>query len=272
VTETFDTIGLIAGNRSLPLLFARQARAQGAKRLVAVAFEGETDPQLAGLVDDIVWLKVGQLSKMISAFTKRGVRHCVMLGQIAPRNLFDLRPDFRALSLLLRLKEKNARSIFGAICDELKKEGIEIVEPLPWLRPLMPAAGFALGPALSRAQQEEAAFGFRIARQISRLEIGQTVVVKDGAVLAVEALEGTDQCLRRGGALAGKAGGAVAVKVAREKHDLRFDIPCIGLSTVEACREGKIAALAFEAGMTLVLEQEQIGPMARESNISVAAV
>ena len=272
MTESFDTIGIIAGNRSLPLLFARQARAQGAKRLVAVAFDGETDPQLAGLVDDIVWLKVGQLSKMISAFTKRGVRHCVMLGQIAPRNLFDLRPDFRALALLLKLKEKNAHSIFGAICDELKKEGIEMVEPLPWLRPLMPAAGFALGPAMSRAQQEEAAFGFRIARQISRLEIGQTVVVKDGAVLAVEALEGTDQCLRRGGALAGKAGGAVAVKVAREKHDLRFDIPCIGLSTVEACREAKIAALAFEAGMTLVLEQDQVGPMARENNISVAAI
>ena len=272
VTETFDTIGIIAGNRSLPLLFARQARAQGAKRLVAVAFEGETDPQLAALVDDIVWLKVGQLSKMISALTKRGVRHCVMLGQIAPRNLFDLRPDFRALSLLLKLKEKNARSIFGAICDELKKDGIEIVEPLPWLRPLMPAAGFALGPPLSRAQREEAAFGFRIARQISSLEIGQTVVVKDGAVLAVEALEGTDQCLRRGGALAGKDGGAVAVKVAREKQDFRFDIPCLGLSTVEACREAKIAALAFEAGMTLLLEQDQIGPMARENNISLAAL
>jgi len=272
VAQLLDTIGIIAGNRSLPLLFARQARALGAKRLVAVAFDGETDPQLAGLVDEIVWLKVGQLSKMISAFTRRGVRQCVMLGQIAPGNLFDLRPDFRALSILLKLKEKNARSIFGAICDELQKEGIEMVEPLPWLRPLMPAAGFALGPALRPAQKEDAAFGFRIAQQISRLEIGQTVVVKDGAVLAVEALEGTDQCLRRGGTLAGKPGGAVAVKVAREKHDLRFDIPCIGVNTLEACREAGIAALAFEAGMTLVLEQEQAGTMAREYKISVVAV
>ncbi len=272
VTQSFDTIGLIAGNRSLPLLFARQARAQGLRRIVAAAFEGETDPQLAGLVDEIVWLKVGQLSKMISAFTDRGVRHCVMLGQIAPRNLFDLRPDFRALSLLLKLKEKNAHSIFGAICGELSKEGIELIEPLPWLRPLMPAAGFALGPALSRAQQEDAAFGFRIVKQISSLEIGQTVVVKEGAVLAVEAMEGTDACLRRGGALAGKAGGAVAVKVAREKHDLRFDIPCIGVSTVEACREAKIAALAFEAGLTLVLDLDQVGLLARENKISIAAV
>jgi DUF1009 family protein len=125
---------------------------------------------------------------------------------------------------------------------------------------------------LSQAQKEDAAFGFRIAKQISRLEIGQTVVVKDGAVLAVEALEGTDPCLRRGGQLAGKAGGAVAVKVAREEHDLRFDIPCIGVSTLEACREAQIAALAFEAGMTLVLEQDQVGPMALENKISVAAI
>jgi DUF1009 family protein len=272
VAQSFDTLGLIAGNRSLPLLFARQARAQGAKHIVAAAFDGETDPQLAGLVDEIVWLKVGQLSKMISAFTQRGVRHCVMLGQIAPRNLFDLRPDFRALSVLLKLKEKNAQTIFGAIGDELKKDGIELVQPLPWLRPLMPAAGFALGPALSEAQKEDVAFGLRTAKQISRLEIGQTVVVKGGAVLAVEAFEGTDQCLRRGGALAGKAGGAVAVKVARENHDLRFDIPCIGVSTLEACREAQIAALAFEAGMTLVLEQDEVGPLARKHKISLVAV
>jgi DUF1009 family protein len=272
VAQTYDTLGIIAGNRSLPLLFARQARAQGPIRLVAAAFEGETDPQLAGLVDEIVWLKVGQLSKLIRAFTERGARHCVMLGQIAPRNLFDLRPDLRALSLLLRLKKKNARTIFGAIGEELKKDGIELIEPLPWLSPLMPGAGFALGPALSGAQKEDAAFGREMAKQISRLEIGQTVVVKDGAVLAVEGMEGTDECLRRGGALAGKAGGAVAVKVAREKHDLRFDIPCVGVNTVEACRDGKIAALAFEAGMTLVLEQEEVGTMARKSKISVAAI
>ena len=272
VTQFYDTIGIIAGNRSLPLLFARQARARGAKRIVAAAFDGETDPQLAGLVDDIVWLKVGQLSKMISAFTERGVRHCVMLGQIAPKNLFDLRPDFRALSVLLRLKEKNAHAIFGAIADELKKDGVELLQPLPWLRPLMPAAGFSLGPALNGARQEDVAFGFRLAKQISRLEIGQTLVVKEGAVLAVEALEGTDQCLRRGGALAGKDGGAVAVKVARENHDLRFDIPCVGLSTLEACREAGIAVLAFEAGMTLLLEQDEVGQMARQNNISLVAV
>src|SRR5271170_3844424 len=138
------TLGIIAGNRSLPLMFARQARAMGVKKLVAVAFDGETDPAFAGLVDDITWLKVGQLSKMISAFTSRGVTQCVMVGQIAPKNLFDLRPDLRAMSLLFKLKEKNAHTIFGAIAGELKKDGVELIEAKPWLQPLMPDNGFAL--------------------------------------------------------------------------------------------------------------------------------
>src|SRR5678815_4692766 len=114
-----DTLGLIAGNRTLPLLFARQARRAGVKRLVAIAFEGETDPTIASLVDEVIWVKVGQLSKMIAGFTERNVRQCVMLGQIAPKNLYDVRPDLRAMGVLFRLKERNAHSIFGAIANEL---------------------------------------------------------------------------------------------------------------------------------------------------------
>jgi hypothetical protein len=223
------------------------------------------------LVDDIVWLKVGQLSKMISALKERGVTHCVMLGQIAPGNLFDVRPDFRALALLMKLKEKNAHSIFGALAGELQKEGIELIEPVRWLGPLMPETGFCLGPALSAGQKEDVAFGLRMAKEISRLEIGQTVVVKEGAVLAVEGFEGTDHCLRRGGSLAGKDGGAVAVKVAKERHDLRFDIPCVGTGTLETCREAKIAVLAFESGKTLLLEREPLEALAKKHKISVVA-
>ncbi|HZL77578.1 MAG TPA: UDP-2,3-diacylglucosamine diphosphatase LpxI, partial [Candidatus Limnocylindrales bacterium] len=189
-----ESIGLIAGSRSLPLDFARLARAAGVKRIVATAVEGETDPALAGLVDDIVWLKVGQLSKMISAFTDRGVKQCVMAGQVAPKNLFDLRPDLRAMGILFRLKEKNAHTIFGAIADELKKDGVELIEATPWLAPLMPQTGFHLGPKISDAQKADVEFGFRIAKEISRLEIGQLVVVKNGTVLAVEGFEGTDKC------------------------------------------------------------------------------
>ena len=270
VEPTFETIGMIAGNRSLPLAFAREARAQGVKRLVAVAFEKETNPELAGLVDEIVWLKVGQLSKMLSALKERGVAQCVMVGQIAPKNLFDVRPDLRALGVLLRLKEKNAHSIFGALAEELKKEGIELIEPIRWLRPLMPGAGFFLGPKLTEGQEADAALGFRVAKEISRLEIGQTVVVKEGTILAVEGFEGTDACLRRGGELSGGKG-AVAVKVAKEKHDLRFDIPCVGAGTLETCHEAGIAALAFEADKTLLLERETLEGLAKKRKISLAA-
>ena len=272
MTDSTEALGIIAGNRSLPLVVARQARSAGVKRLVAVAFDGETDPALAGLVDEIVWLKVGQLSKMIAAFTRRGVQHCVMAGQIAPKHLYQLRPDFRALGLLLRLKEKNAHSLFGAIADELKKDGVELIEATPWLKPLMPATGFHLGPKLSAAQRADVELGFRIAKEISRLEIGQTVVVKDGTVLAVEGFEGTDNCLARGGELAGKDGAAVAVKVAKEQHDLRFDIPCLGPQTLETCAAARISVLAFEAGKSVLLEQETCAPLAARNKISVTAI
>ena len=272
MTTGVDILGIIAGNRSLPLMLARQARSQGVRRLVAVAFEGETDPSLAGLVDDIVWLKVGQLSKMIAAFADRGVKHCVMAGQIAPKNLFDIRPDFRAMGLLLRLREKNAHTIFGAIADELKRDGVEVIEATPWLQPLMPGAGFRLGPKLSDVQQADVEFGFRIAKEVSRLEIGQTVVVKDGTVLAVEGFEGTDKCLARGGGLAGSGGGAVAVKVAKERHDLRFDIPCLGPQTLETCAAAQISVLAFEAGKSLLLEQETCEQLARKHKIAVVTI
>jgi len=267
-----ETLGLIAGNRSLPLELARHARSCGVKRVVAVAFEGETDPGLSALVDEVVWLRVGQLSKMISAFTSRGVRQCVMAGQIAPRNLYDVRPDLRAMALLWRLKERNAHTLFGAIAEELGKEGVELVDARPWLRPLMPGEGFTMGPKLRPEQCEEVAFGYRIAKEVSRLEIGQTVVVKAGTVLAVEGFEGTDKCLERGGALAGKDGGAVAVKVAKENHDWRFDIPCIGAKTLETCAAARISALAFEAGKSLLLEQEACARLAAENRISLATI
>lgn len=267
-----ETLGIIAGNRSLPLMLARQARQMGVDRLVAVAFQGETDPALAGLVDDIVWVKVGQLGKLIGALKDRGVTRCAMAGQIAPRNLFDVRPDLRALTLLLKLKEKNAHTIFGALANELQREGIELVEATPWLEPLMPGLGFHLGPKLTEEQRADARFGARIAKEVARLEIGQTVVVKSGVVLAVEGFEGTDRCLARGGELAGRDGGAVAVKVAKARHDMRFDIPCMGARTLEVAAESGIAVLALEAGKTLLLEEEQVKETASKKRVAVITV
>ncbi len=244
----------------------------GVKRLVAVAFEGETNPDLAQLVDEIVWLKVGQLSKLIAAFTERKINSCVMVGQIAPRNLYDVRPDLRAVALLFRLKQKNAHTIFGGIADELEKDGVCLIEATEWLRPLMPGFGFRIGPKLSGAQQLDVAFGLQIAKEVSRLEIGQAVVVRKGTILAVEAFEGTDVCLKRGGELAGKNGGAVAVKVSKVNHDFRFDIPCVGPKTLETCAAARISVLAFEAGRSLLLEQETCERIAKENKITLLTV
>lgn len=267
-----DSLGMIAGNRSLPLEFARQARAAGVKKLVAVAFENETDPELAKLVDEIEWLRVGQLGKAIAVFTSRGIKQCVMVGQIAPKNLFELRLDMRAMMAFFKLKEKNAHTIFGAIGDELKKDGVDLVDATPWLVPLMPGKDFHMGPKLSAEQKADVEFGFRIAKEISRLEIGQTVVVKNGTVLAVEGFEGTDKCLARGGELAGKDGGAVAVKVAKEKHDMRFDIPCMGQQTLQVCAASRISVLAIETGKALLLEREACERLANKDKISVTTV
>ncbi len=272
VTSSETSLGIIAGNRSLPLLFARQARKQGVQRLVAVAFEGETERELERLVDEIVWIKVGQLTKLITTFTHRGINRCVMVGQIAPKNLYELRPDLRAMTLLFKLKEKNAHTIFGAIAGELDKEGVKLIEATPWLKALMPDAGFHLGPKLTDEQQAVLTYGFRIAKEISRLEIGQCVVVKNGTVLAVEGFEGTDQCLARGGELAGKDGGAVGVKVAKKNHDLRFDIPCVGPRTLEICAAAKISALAFESGKTLLLEREVMQQLVKQNKIAITTI
>jgi DUF1009 family protein len=209
---------------------------------------------------------------MIAAFTDRGVEQCIMAGQIAPKNLYEVRPDLRAMGVLLRLKVKNAHTVFGAIADELKKEGVELIEATPWFRPLMPRAGFHMGPKISDEQRTDVEIGYRVAKEITRLEIGQTVVLKEGAVLAVEAFEGTDKCLARGGELAGRAGGAVAVKVAREKHDLRFDIPCLGPQTIETCAAAQVSVLAFEAGKSLLLEQETCAALTKKNKISLLTI
>jgi hypothetical protein len=209
---------------------------------------------------------------MISAFTDRGLRQCVMLGQIAPRNLFDLRPDVRAMKLLFRLKEKNAHTLFGAIAEELRQDGVELIEATPWLKPLMPGAGFTLGAPLGKEHRADLDYAFGLAKAVSRLDIGQTVVVKDGAVLAVEGFDGTDPCLARGGQLAGPKGGAVAVKVAKADHDMRFDIPTVGLKTVEICAASGVAVLAVEAGRTLLLEREQVAGFLKKHRLTLTTV
>lgn len=265
-----DALGLIAGNGQYPHLLARSARAAGVRRIAAVAFTGETEQSLADLVDEIEWLRVGQLSAMIGFLRNAKVTSAIMAGQIAPRNLFDLRPDWRALLLLAKLKRRNAESIFNAIGHELTNEGVSLLPATTFLEHLLAERGPIAGPRFSRRQQADIDFGLDIARQIAGLDIGQTVIVRNGTVLAVEGLEGTNEAMRRGGALGRRD--AVMIKIAKPRQDMRFDVPVIGNETIRIAAESKIRVIALEAGKTLLLEKEAMVLAAQAAGISVLGV
>jgi DUF1009 family protein len=176
------------------------------------------------------------------------------------------------IAVTARLKVRNAETIFGAIADELAKDGIQLLDPRPFLGGSVPKAGPLTRARPDHQQQHDIAFGLNIAKEVSRLDIGQTVVVKEGTVLAVEGFEGTDECIRRGGRLAGDKGGAVVVKVSKPNQDFRFDIPCIGTKTIESCVAGRIAVLAVEAGRCLLLGKEKILASADKQGLRMVAV
>ena len=268
-----EPLGIIAGNGEFPLVLARSARQCGVGRIIAAAFDGETRPEVRELVDEIEWVKLGQLGKLIEVFTSRGVKRAVMAGGITPSNLFrNLRLDLRMTAVALRLKQRNAETIFGAIASELAKDGVELLDPRPFLGDAVPAAGTLTRRKPAKDEQEDMAFGLKIAKAVSALDIGQTVVVKTGTVLAVEGFEGTDECIRRGGLLAGEDGGAVVVKVSKPRQDFRFDIPCVGQQTIESCAAGRVAALAIEAGSALLLNKEALVKAADQRGLCITAV
>ena len=268
--STPETLLIIAGNGHYPFQLAETARRRGVKRLCAAAFENETDPSLAGLVDDLRWLKVGQLGKLVSYAKETGARHAIMAGQIAPKNLFDLRPDFAALLILAKLKERNAETLFGAVADALAKENVELLPATTFLEEFVAPEGHFAGPKPRRRVHDDIAFGLRIAKEVSRLDIGQTVVVRNGTVLAIEGFEGTNEAIKRG-ALLGR-GQAVAVKVSKPNQDFRFDVPVIGPRTLEAGAEAGLTALAVEAGRTLLVEPDRLRALADEHKISILGV
>jgi UDP-2,3-diacylglucosamine hydrolase len=266
---TPDALGIIAGNGVYPRLLVDAARRAGVKRIVAAAFTDETDDRLATKVDEIHWMRVGQLGKLIACFRGADVTNAIMAGQIAPKNLFDLRPDWKTLLLLARLKRRNAESIFAAIGDELARAGITLLLATSFLEDCLAPAGLIAGRKLTRREEDDVAFGFEVAREVSRLDIGQTVIVKNGTVLAVEGFEGTNETIKRGGALGGK--NAVMVKVAKPDQDMRFDVPVIGVATIAVAKEANLRIIAIEAGRTLLLEKDAVVESASRANISIIA-
>jgi UDP-2,3-diacylglucosamine hydrolase len=264
-----EVLGIIAGNGVYPRSLADAARKAGVKKIIAAAFTGETDPVLAQHVDLIEWMRVGQLNRLLKFFSQNKVHHAIMAGQIAPKNLFDLRPDWKALLLLGKLKQRNAESIFAAIADELARIDIDLLPAITFLEDCLASIGLIAGAKLSRCEEQDVDLGWKIAREIARLDIGQTVIVKNGTVVAVEAFEGTNDAIRRGGALARE--GSVMIKVAKPNQDMRFDVPVIGVETIRIASEAQLRVIAVEAGKTLLLERDAIVRLADRSKISIVA-
>jgi DUF1009 family protein len=246
------------------------ARASGVKKISVAAFEGETPESTSATADEVHWLRVGQLGKLLEAARKSGARHAMMAGQLAPANLFDLRPDFRALILLAKLRRRNAETLFGEIANQLASIGLELLSAMTFLDEHVAGTGQMAGPNLRRRDIDDIQFGFDVAKEISRLDIGQSVVVKSGTVLAVEAFEGTNDCIRRGGSLGGN--GAILVKVTKPNQDMRFDVPVIGERTIEVAREAKIKAIACEANRTLLLDRPVVCRAAQHAGVTLYGI
>ncbi|RPF92683.1 MAG: LpxI family protein [Roseibacillus sp. TMED18] len=234
------------------------------------AFKGETEPEVAEEVDTVEWFRVGQLAKPIKFFQQEEVTECVMIGQITPGRLFDLRPDLRVIKILASLSERNAETMFRAVAEELGREGIKVLPSTTYLEEYLPGPGPVFGPKLDQDGLVDAAYGMRMAKEVSRLDIGQSVIVRDGTVLAVEAFEGTNKCVRRGGDL-GKGKNVKLVKVSKPGQDLRFDVPVVGPDTIRACRDAGVSTVVIEARQTLVLGITEVKELCETHRVSLHA-
>jgi DUF1009 family protein len=265
-----ERLGLIAGNGRFPIIFADNARKLG-YHVSAVAHEGETDPELANHVDRIHWIKIGQLNKLINAFKDDQVHQAVMLGGIKKTHVFTtVRPDFRTLALATRLALWKDDDILRELAKELEKEGITICESTFGLEGILAEEGTLTTRKPSEKEWEDVRYGWDVAYDIGRLDIGQCVVVKDRMVVAVEAVEGTDEAIKRGGQLA-KAG-AVVVKRCKPQQDLRFDLPAVGPRTIDIMASVNASVLAVEAGRTILLDRDLMLEKAKAARIAVVGL
>jgi DUF1009 family protein len=265
-----ERIGLIAGSGRFPVLFAETARRRGVE-VFAVAHRGETDPELERAVVGITWIHPGELETMIGALHAARVRRAVMVGGIAKPRLFrELRPDARALALLARIGKLRDDLVLRAVAAELEGEGISVVESTLFLDEIVPGPG-VLGRRSPTAEEwSDIRVGFRAAKVIGQFDIGQSVIVRGGAVIAVEGIEGTDATIRRAGQLAG--GEIVLVKVCKPTQDRRFDLPAVGPDTVDALAQVEGRALAVEAACTITLDRAEMIARADAADIAVVAV
>lgn len=265
-------LGLIAGNGRFPFLVLDAARAQGYDVTIIAAKE-ETFPGLSDAAartnSDIHWISLGQLGKCIKVLKDAGVGRAVMAGQVKHAKIFasGIIPDPALLSVLMKLRTKNTDGLIGAVADVLRDHGIELMDSTAFLTPLLARPGVLTERAPVEEERKDFEFGYRMADAIAALDIGQTVAVKSGAVVAVEAMEGTDAVIARAGQLAGS--GVRIVKVAKPNQDVRFDVPVIGVTTIHAMRAAGVSALSIDAGKTLVLDGDAVRAAADEAGIAI---
>jgi DUF1009 family protein len=261
-------IGLIAGYGELPMVIGAEARQKG-HSVFAVGLEPLADKALEDHVDDIEFVSLGKLGKIISTLKKAGVEKVVLAGKVPKTLLYKskMMPDLRAAKMLLSLKDKKDDTILLAITNELKKDGLELIATTSFTESIMAKEGVMTRKKPSKKQTHDIEFGFPIAKQIGGLDIGQSVVVKDRAVMALEAIEGTDEAIKRGGKLA--ADGAVVIKVAKPEQDLRFDVPGVGRQTILTMAEVQASVLALEAGACIIMDKENVIKEANELGICI---
>jgi DUF1009 family protein len=263
--------GLIAGNGRFPFLVLEGARSQGIEMAV-IALKEEASPELEKVAKRLHWVSLGELSKAIALMQQEGVNHAVMAGQVKHNKIFSsIRPDWKLAKLLLTLPRKNTDSLIGAVAKAFEGEGIQLVDSTLFLKPLLPEPGVLTRRAPNENEAADIEYGLGVARHIATLDIGQTVVVADRACVAVEAMEGTDEAILRAARFAeGKS--LVVVKVSKPKQDMRFDVPVVGLPTVETMRSAGATALALDARRTLLFDREKLIGKADEAGISIQAV
>lgn len=258
-------VGLIAGNGKLPIVLSQSVRGEG-RRLAAVAHKGETRRDLKAHVDALQWVQIGQMEPILRFFREQGVEEVLLAGGVAKTHFFSrFQPDARALKVLSRLRDKKDDALLRAIAEEIESEGMRVVSPADFLgRHLAPRGCWSGRPPTER-EEKDLAFGWELAQQMGRLDIGQSVVVKDQIILAVEAIEGTDAAIRRGGKLG--RGDVAVIKICKPTQDRRLDLPVIGPATVRVLGKSGGSLLAVEAGKTLVLDKEKVVREADRSGI-----
>jgi DUF1009 family protein len=262
--------GLIAGNGDCPFLVLEGARSRGIEMAV-IAIREEASPELERRTSRLHWVSLGELSRTIELLHQEGVKHAVMAGQVKHNKIFSaIRPDWKLAKLLLTLPSKNTDSLIGAVARVLADEGIELVDSTKFLGALLPAAGILTRRAPDQTESADINYGRAIAQQIAALDLGQTVVVRDRACVAIEAMEGTDETIERAARIvAGQR--LVVVKVSKPAQDMRFDVPVVGLRTIEVMHRANATALALDAGKTLLFDRDALIAAADEAGISIEA-